>query len=126
MRSHIGCEGLHLELELACTKYHLRDVILAKIMFHTLRNIRPCRMELLLLRREVYGTGVNQQVDNVVVARFEVLDGEPECGEMIPLRFYLGSSELTPTYRAVQNRFTVKYLLSFNLTDDRGKRYVKQ
>ena len=88
--------------------------------------MRPSHIELLLIRREVYGSGVNQQIDNVVVARYEVLDGEPECGEMIPLRFYLGSSELTPTYRAVQNKFTVKYLLSLNMSDERGRRYFKQ
>ena len=52
----------------------------------------PFKLELNLIRKETYGAGVNQITDQVVVARYEVLDGEPECGEMIPLRFYLSSS----------------------------------
>lgn len=119
LESRMGlAEGLWLEYELACSKYHLQDCILAKVTFvRLLSRIKIKSMEMTLVRRETVGTGQTQQVDNVLVARYEVMDGEPCQGDMIPIRFYLGSSELTPTYRNVHNKFTVKYLLALVLTD---------
>lgn len=47
-------------------------------------------------------------------------------GECIPLRLFLSGIDLTPTYRSVNNRFSVKYYLNLVLVDEEDRRYFKQ
>lgn len=54
------------------------------------------------------------------------MDGAPVKGECIPIRFYLASTELTPTYKNVNNRFSCKYFLNLVLIDEEDRRYFKQ
>ena len=42
----------------------------------------------------------------------EVMDGAPVRGESIPVRLFLSPYDLTPTYKNVSNRFSVKYYLN--------------
>ena len=46
--------------------------------------------------------------------------------ECIPVRLYLGGNDLTPSYRNVQNKFSVKYFLNLVLVDTEDRRYFKQ
>jgi len=52
------------------------------------------------------------------MTKFEVMDGPPVKGECVPIRFYLASSDLTPTYKNVNNRFSTKYYLNLVLIDE--------
>lgn len=61
----------------------------------------------------------------MLCARYEVCDGEPDCNDQIPIRFYLGSSDLTPTYRNINNKFSVKYLICLVIIDQYDKRYMR-
>ena len=36
------------------------------------------------------------------------MDGAPIRGECIPVRFYMAGIDLTPTYKNVQNKFSVR------------------
>jgi Vacuolar protein sorting-associated protein 26 len=47
-------------------------------------------------------------------------------GECIPIRLFLSSIDLTPTYRSINNRFSVKYYLNLVLVDEEDRRYFKQ
>lgn len=47
-------------------------------------------------------------------------------GESIPIRLFLSPYELTPTYRNINNKFSVKYFLNLVLVDDEDRRYFKQ
>jgi vacuolar protein sorting-associated protein 26 len=38
-------------------------------------------------------------------------------GEMIPIRLFLGGFELTPTFRDVNKKFSVRYYLNLVLID---------
>ena len=40
------------------------------------------------------------------------MDGAPVRGESIPVRLFLSPYDLTPTYKNVSNRFSVKYYLN--------------
>jgi hypothetical protein len=44
----------------------------------------------------------------------------------VPLRLFLSGLDLTPTYRSVNNRFSVKYYLNLVLVDEEDRRYFKQ
>ena len=49
------------------------------------------------------------------------------AGESIPIRLFLGGFDaLTPTFRNVNNKFSVKYFLNLVLIDEEDRRYFKQ
>ena len=83
-------------------------------------------MEVSLIKRESTGTGGNLYNESETVAKFEIMDGAPVRGEVVPIRLYLASLDLTPTYRHVNNKFSVKYFLNLVLVDEDDKRYFKQ
>ncbi len=108
-------------------------------------------MELAVIRRETIGnvhSGAMNGVGAVVQAatasggdnggttatetqtltRFEIMDGAPVKGQVIPVRLYLGGipADLTPTYDAPNSRFAVRYYLNLVLVDEEDRRYFKQ
>ena len=60
------------------------------------------------------------------MAKYEVMDGAPVKGECIPIRLFLSAYDLTPTYKNVNNKFSVKYFLNLVLVDEEDRRYFKQ
>ena len=53
-----------------------------------------------------------------MIAKFEVMEGAPVRGECIPVWLFLSPYDLTPTYKSVNNKFSVKYYLNLVLIDD--------
>ena len=73
------------------------------------------------------GSGPNAFNESETVAKFEIMDGAPVRGESIPIRLFLnGFDTLTPTFRNVNNKFSVKYFLNLVLIDEEDRRYFKQ
>ncbi|KAK4278767.1 hypothetical protein QN277_016567 [Acacia crassicarpa] len=126
IKMEVGIEDcLHIEFEYSKSKYHLKDVIIGKIYFLLVR-IKIKNMELEIRRRESTGSGTNTYVETETLAKFELMDGVPVRGESIPVRLFLSPYELTPTYRNINNKFSVKYFLNLVLVDDEDRRYFKQ
>ncbi|RZC91485.1 hypothetical protein C5167_027548 [Papaver somniferum] len=122
----VGIEDcLHIEFEYSKSKYHLKDVIIGKIYFLLVR-IKIKNMELEIRRRESTGSGQNTYVETETLAKYELMDGAPVRGESIPVRLFLSPYELTPTYRNINNKFSVKYYLNLVLVDEEDRRYFKQ
>ena len=84
-------------------------------------------MEIALIKRESTGSGPNLYNENETVTKFEIMDGAPvrgtlynnkeqkermkitcESGESIPIRLFLGGFELTPTYKNIHGKFSLK------------------
>ena len=40
--------------------------------------------------------------------QFELMDGAPVRGGCIPIRLFMSALDLTPTYRNINNKFSVK------------------
>lgn len=119
-------ESLHIEFEYSSSKYHLRDVIVGKVYF-LLVSVPIKFMEIALTRTETSGTGPTPSfVDNVTIAKFEIMDGAPVHGESVPVRFFLGGFPLTPTYHEGIKVFSVRYYLNLVLIDASDRRYYKQ
>ncbi|KAL0317961.1 UNVERIFIED_CONTAM: Vacuolar protein sorting-associated protein 26B [Sesamum angustifolium] len=126
IKMEVGIEDcLHIEFEYNKSKYHLKDVILGKIYFLLVR-IKIKNMDLEIRRRESTGSGPNTHVETETLAKFELMDGAPVRGESIPIRLFLSPYELTPTYRNINNKFSVKYYLNLVLVDEEDRRYFKQ
>ncbi|CAL9095656.1 unnamed protein product [Musa textilis] len=126
LQMEVGIEDcLHIEFEYSKSKYHLKDVIIGKIYFLLVR-IKLKNMELEIRRRESTGSGPNTYVETETLAKYELMDGAPVRGESIPVRLFLSPYELTPTYRNINNKFSVKYYLNLVLMDEEDRRYFKQ
>ena len=110
IKMEVGIEDcLHIEFEYAKGKYHLEDVVVGKIYFLLVR-IRIKHMELEIRRRESTGAGSNTYTETETIAKYEVMDGAPVRGECTPIRLFLSPYDLTPTYKNVDNKFSVKYV----------------
>lgn len=126
VKMEVGVENLlHIEFEFDKSKYHTRDVILGKVYFVLVRA-RIKSGEVSLIRRETTGTGANLFHENETIARFEVMDGMPAKGESVPVRFFLTPYSLSPTYRNVNNKFSVRYFLNLILVGEDDRRFFKQ
>lgn len=127
IRMEVGIEdALHIEFEYNKSKFHMHDVVIGKIYFLLVRiNIK--RMEVEIRKRESAGSGANVYNETDTVMKFEVMDGAPVRGESIPVRMFLSACKaLTPTYRSINNKFSVKYYLNLVLVDNDDRRYFKQ
>jgi vacuolar protein sorting-associated protein 26 len=118
-------ECLHIEFEFTHSAFHLKDCILGKVSFNLVR-IKIKLMELSIIRKETVGTGQNAVTENETLSKFEIMDGAPVKGELVPVRFYLASTDLSPTYKSVNNRFSCRYSLNLVLIDEQDRRYFKQ
>lgn len=140
IKMEVGIEEcLHIEFEYDRRHYHLTDTILGKIHFLLVR-IKIKHMELALIRKEISGEGVahtagnnDHDAGNVVtetqtLLKYEIMDGAPVKGEVIPVKLSLQGvpADLTPTYSAVNNRFSVRYFINLVLVDEDDRRYFKQ
>ncbi|CAK9191113.1 unnamed protein product [Sphagnum troendelagicum] len=126
IKMEVGIEDcLHIEFEYSKSKYHLKDVIVGKIYFLLVR-IKIKHMELEVRRRESTGSGPNTYNESETLAKYEIMDGAPVRGESIPIRLFLSPYDLTPTYRNINNKFSVKYYLNLVLVDEEDRRYFKQ
>ncbi|KAK4528839.1 hypothetical protein GAYE_SCF65G6786 [Galdieria yellowstonensis] len=127
IRMEVGIEdSLHIEFEYKKSKLHLSDVVLGKVYFLQVR-IKIKRMELEIKRRESVGTGVHAMNETDTLAKFEIMDGSPVRGESIPVRMFLSAyPSLTPTFKNINNKFSVKYFLNLVLVDEDDRRYFKQ
>jgi len=126
IKMEVGIEDcLHIEFEFDKQKYHLQDVILGKIYFLLVR-IKIKFMELAVIRREAAGIGANSYNESENMVKHELMDGAPIKGECVPIRLFLEPLDLTPTYRSVNNVFSVKYYLNLVLVDEEDRRYFKQ
>lgn len=126
IRMEVGIEDcLHIEFEYAKAKYSLRDVVVGKIYFLLVR-IKIKHMELEIRRRESTESGSSTHSESETIAKYEVMDGAPVRGESIPVRLFLSPYNLTPTYKNVNNKFSVKYFLNLVLVDEWDRRYFKQ
>ena len=144
----VGIEDcLHIEFEYERRVYHLQDTILGKIHFLLVR-IKIKHMELAVIRRETSGdrvgavttggvpsapgssndSGANIFTETQTLVKYEIMDGAPVKGEVIPVKLSLRGipADLTPTYSSVNNRFSVRYFLNLVLVDEEDRRYFKQ
>lgn len=126
IKMEVGIEDcLHIEFEYDKSKFHLKDVVVGKVYFLLVR-IKIKHMELNIIRRETTGSGQSQSSDNETLTKFEIMDGAPVRTECVPVRLYFSGFDLTPSYKNVQNKFSVKYFLNLVLVDEEDRRYFKQ
>ena len=63
---------------------------------------------------------------NVLISKYEIVDGKPFDNDIVPLRLFIGSFDLTPTFANINNYFSVKYFLKFLISDGDEKYFSKE
>jgi vacuolar protein sorting-associated protein 26 len=134
----VGIEDcLHIEFEYDATSLGLDDDVTGRVHFLLVR-IRIKTMELALVRRETVGGGggsggAGATLESETLTRFELMDGCPVRGEVIPIRMPLAGLDLTPTLNTGAGApggggglFSVRYFLNLVLLDEEDRRYFKQ
>ncbi|CDW90814.1 hbeta58 vps26 protein [Stylonychia lemnae] len=126
IQMEVGIEDyLLIGFEFLKSKFHIKDCIEGRITFIQIK-LRIKHMELSIIKKETINTSNNQQsVETETLSKFEIMDGGSIKGENVPVRFYLSSTKLTPTYRNVNNKFSVKYQMMINVIDDEDRRYFR-
>ena len=61
-----------------------------------------------------------------MISKFELIDGNPEAGDIIPIRMFIGSYDLTPTFININNILSVRFYLKIVLIDDDENYLYKQ
>jgi len=84
------------------------------------------KAEISIIKKETSG---DNQPEEVVLKKFEIIDGTPAKDEVVPVRFYLSSIDqwmLTSSSQNMNNKFTVEYYIHLALCDTKGSRYFKK
>jgi len=126
LKMEVGIEDcLHIEFEYDKSVYALDECIQGVINFLLVR-IKIQKMELQIIKREQTGTGPNLYNETEIITKYEIMDGAPVKDEQIPIRLFLKYFSLSPTYRSISNKFSVRYYLNLVLVDEEERRYFKQ
>lgn len=54
------------------------------------------------------------------------MDGCPDKDEFVPIRMFMNGVQLTPSYKNIHNRLSVKYSINLVIVDEEDRRYFKQ
>ncbi|KAG8344780.1 putative vacuolar sorting-associated protein-like [Trypanosoma vivax] len=125
----VGVEDkLHIEFKYNKTVFHLRERVFGKVTFK-LADMDISNGEISVVRQEtvVSPLGSTEESHAETLQKFEIMDGTPIVGEVVPIRLYLSSiPNLTPTYKSVRKCMSVRYFLNLVLVTADGRRYFKQ
>jgi len=87
------------------------------------------KAEISIIKKETTINGENSVTDQMVLKKFEIIDGTPGKDEVVPVRFHLSSIDhwmLTAPSNESNGKFTVEYMIHLALCDTKGSRYFKQ
>lgn len=124
----VGVENvLHIEFRYDKKIFHLWERVLGKVTFK-IADLDIKHGEISLVRKEfITSPKMDDTVHSETLQKFEIMDGTPVVGEVVPIRLYLRSiPRLTPTYANVHNCFRVLYYLNLVFVTGEGRRYFKQ
>ncbi|KAG5489503.1 hypothetical protein GH5_00376 [Leishmania sp. Ghana 2012 LV757] len=125
---NVGVDNvLHIEFRYDKKIFHLSERVLGKVAYKV-ADMDIAYGEVGLVRKEFLSPGQpGETMESETLQKFEVMDGTPIVEEVVPIRLYLKSvPRLTPTYKNVENLFSVRYFLNLVLVSQEGKRYFKQ
>eukprot|EP01002_Notosolenus_urceolatus_P003751 NODE_1991_length_1231_cov_9.720812_g1652_i0.p1 GENE.NODE_1991_length_1231_cov_9.720812_g1652_i0~~NODE_1991_length_1231_cov_9.720812_g1652_i0.p1 ORF type:complete len:334 (+),score=91.82 NODE_1991_length_1231_cov_9.720812_g1652_i0:101-1102(+) len=106
---------LHIEFKYDKKRFHLRERVLGQVSFKVVQ-LNLLFGEVSIVKREYIGTGDCQFYETETLQKYEIMDGTPIPGEIVPIRLYLGAvKRLTPTYEMVKQCFSVKYFINLVL-----------
>lgn len=105
IRLKVGVKNvLSLSIQFEHSNYNCRGVLKGFVTFNFV-NTNIQFMEVQLVRREVCFDGKKYEPE--YIAKYELIDGGPIKNERIPIRFFLKSYNITPSYPDIEGIFGV-------------------
>ena len=123
VRMEVGISNaIHMEYELFKNKYSLTDCVIGKIYFIKV-SMKVKTIEIHFIKKEIF---CGAKSDPILISKFEIVDGSPADGDIVPIRMLLNGFALSPTYKELNNVISVKYFLKFVIIDEEEKSFYKQ
>ena len=113
---------LSLSINFEHSNLDCRGILRGFVTFNLVNSKIKC-MEIQLIRREIIFDGKKYEPE--YLARYEIVDGGPCKYEKLPIRLFLKSYNLTPSYPNIEDIFGVKYFINFIVVDAEDNRYFK-
>ena len=125
IKFEVGYETyLHLLLVLDSKNYGLKDNVKGTFTIKK-DNFKMKFLEIQIIRKEsVNRIGVDP--DTKVVGNYKIMNDGWLENEAMPISFSLKEYDLTPTYKNVNDRFSVEYFINFIFIDAKEQRFFKQ
>eukprot|EP01129_Flabellula_baltica_P003450 TRINITY_DN13207_c0_g1_i1.p1 TRINITY_DN13207_c0_g1~~TRINITY_DN13207_c0_g1_i1.p1 ORF type:complete len:325 (-),score=57.44 TRINITY_DN13207_c0_g1_i1:23-997(-) len=126
LRNEVGIKDI-LQLTYSFQhKYYYNDgVILGNVLFDKV-GAEIDNMEISFVKVETCGTGSRKQITKVQLNTFELMEGSPVKGDIIPIRFHLDPLDLKPSVKNMENIFSLKYYIRLTITDSDKRKFYQQ
>jgi len=123
VRMEVGISNaIHMEYELFKNKYSLTDCVVGKIYFiRVLMKVKT--IEIHFIKKEIF---CGSKSESILISKFEIVDGCPADGDIVPIRMLLNGFALSPTYKELNNVISIRYFLKFVIIDEEDKSFYKQ
>jgi hypothetical protein len=115
---------LHADVVLNTQYFDISTCLLGYLVFRVL-TIRIVRTVFQVVRTEVYSNGVVGTRVTSTVCDFDLIDGVPGVGYLIPIRLFLPGVKLWPFPRKPRSNLSVLYTVQLTFVDEEGKEYHK-
>ena len=96
----IGTENIKIIFNLDKNKFFINEPIRGKIIISEINNIKINSINLSLIKNEK----INGKIENYILSSFEMCDGQPMTGEIIPIRIYINNhKKVSITMKNINN-----------------------
>eukprot|EP00485_Elphidium_margaritaceum_P007732 CAMPEP_0202700646 /NCGR_PEP_ID=MMETSP1385-20130828/13823_1 /ASSEMBLY_ACC=CAM_ASM_000861 /TAXON_ID=933848 /ORGANISM="Elphidium margaritaceum" /LENGTH=314 /DNA_ID=CAMNT_0049357879 /DNA_START=38 /DNA_END=982 /DNA_ORIENTATION=- len=119
-------ECLHIKFEYKNTNISVHGFLEGTVTVIT-NTLKINTMQIQLLRREMVKTAQTHRpeiINTEVIGKYEIMDGYPCDGDVIPFRMFVQSFKAV-TNTQCNNYFSVRYFANLGLIDTDGRRYFK-
>ena len=117
-------ENVRIDLLINRRKFELRDVILGGAHF-LLVALKITKFEVSLVAQEVFEQNGKPIKHKNVIHTWQVTDGAPVKGEIIPFRLFLSPLNLSPSCVDQTKGYSVSHFLHFIIYTTSGQKYFK-
>ena len=96
----IGTENIKIIFNLDKNKFFINEPIRGKIIIREINNIKISSINLSLIKNEK----INGKIENYILSSFEMCDGQPMNGDIIPIRIYINNhKKVSITMKNINN-----------------------
>ena len=126
IKMSVGIQNLlSIDFELEHSNYNCRGTLKGIVSFNY--NHFPIKyVGIQLLKNEVVFAENKKGREPTIIENIELIDGNPIKNDMVPFRIFLKSYNLTPTYKNINNIFSLKYYVNLIIGDYKNNTFFKQ
>jgi vacuolar protein sorting-associated protein 26 len=95
-------------------------------VYFTLVKLRIVYMTMTLYRVEEYRADLTTLQSREILKTFDIMDGAPVRGEMIPIRIYMGDLNIWPYLDFNGSALKAEHYLRVKMIDENGTPYCKR